>query len=126
MNATQQIVLFDLRSQEIIKERKLPKLECNGCTRCCRYDIRLTRFDDWDRYEHFGGVLHRRPNGYCVYAMKGGCRIYERRPHACRDFDCRTFVAMNTGTNLRKMPRRLRWMIREGKRRLREARSSTD
>lgn len=126
MNATQQIVLLDLRSQEIIEERKLPKLVCNGCTQCCRYNIRLTKFDDWGTYKHLGGVLKRRPDGYCTYSMQAGCSIYERRPHACRNFDCRTFVAMNRYTDLRKMHRRLRPMIREGKRRLREARSNTD
>lgn len=32
-------------------------------------------------------------NGLCPMMSTGGCRIYDRRPQTCRDYDCRIFAA---------------------------------
>jgi len=33
--------------------------------------------------------LPKRPDGACIYLGDTGCTIYEKRPQACRAFDCR-------------------------------------
>jgi hypothetical protein len=61
--------------------------------RCCSFDVTLSPQDVAE-----GGIpfdLHKpyalpRDNGRCVcMADDGGCTIYERRPGACRAYDCR-------------------------------------
>lgn len=61
--------------------------------RCCSLDVTLSAQDVAE-----GGIpfdLHQpyalpRDNGRCVcMADDGGCTIYERRPGACRAYDCR-------------------------------------
>lgn len=47
--------------------------ECGECTLCCKIP-RITGF--------------KPPNEWCRYVGKG-CTIYERRPGACRAFECR-------------------------------------
>jgi hypothetical protein len=61
--------------------------------RCCSFDVTLSAQDVAE-----GGIpfdLHEpyalpRANGRCVCMTDdGGCTIYERRPGACRAYDCR-------------------------------------
>ena len=41
-------------------------------------------------------ILDREPNGDCVYLRAGTCTIYDHRPYACREFDCRElFLGMD-------------------------------
>ena len=43
--------------------------------------------DDWDSGDR---LLVRKADGHCVYLADDltHCRIYDRRPHACRAFPC--------------------------------------
>jgi Fe-S-cluster containining protein len=61
--------------------------------RCCSFEVSLSAQDVAE-----GGIpfdLHEpyalpRANGRCVCMTDdGGCTIYERRPGACRAYDCR-------------------------------------
>lgn len=93
---------------------------CNGCTACCRGDqaveLNADHGDDPDLYgpenlaiQFFGKsgrsgvVLMRRPNGDCTFLRKGRCTIYEKRPAACRSFDCRRIRAAVTRDQRRTM-----------------------
>ena len=75
------------------------ELPCNGCTACCSASAPLDySVDDVDDYHTMrlpnGGVgTLTGAGGWCVYADPGvGCRIYERRPQFCKDYDCRKDV----------------------------------
>lgn len=80
---------------------KLGDVPCRGCTACCHTDVVLwpAEGDVLETYEHrmiplpatgeMVPALQRRPDGSCVYLGKRGCGIHERRPSACRTFDCR-------------------------------------
>lgn len=73
------------------------KVPCNGCTACCRSrstmaDLQpdeLTLFPEAVMDSEVGWVLPQRPDGSCVHLIDDRCSIYERRPLACRIFDCR-------------------------------------
>lgn len=84
---------------------------CNGCVRCCQGDaIRLLPIDDADSYltephPYVPGalMLAHKPNLDCIYLLKTGCSIHERRPLQCRTMDCRNIAANITFTQARKM-----------------------
>lgn len=98
-------------------------LECAGCVKCCQGEaVFLTVHDDPSLYDtepveilpgRFMPVdtvplqLKRRENGDCVYLGEGGCTIYERRPHICKAFDCRGYVAHMKANYTRADRRRL-------------------
>lgn len=85
------------------------KIDCAGCTKCCRGEaVYLTVHDDPSLYETvpveikpgrymptdtIALQLPHKPNGDCHYLGETGCTIYERRPHICKLFDCRMYVA---------------------------------
>jgi hypothetical protein len=48
---------------------------CGPCTMCCKSLV-------IDHFKKDAGVLCK----HCV--VKGGCKIYEKRPEVCRDFEC--------------------------------------
>lgn len=68
---------------------------CNGCTACCYHPkVDLSKDDDPTLYEtetrEDGSVcLKRTPEGACVHLGPTGCTIHDRRPRACRGYDCR-------------------------------------
>jgi hypothetical protein len=78
----------------------LPPLVCGGCTCCCRGPDRklaLHADDDPSEYrlefdEEGGPYLENQENGDCVYVTAEGCSIHERRPLACRRYDCRLLI----------------------------------
>lgn len=63
--------------------------------RCCTLSVEMSAQDleeggiAWSFDEPY--MLRREPDGYCTHIDRsgGGCVIYERRPAACREFDCR-------------------------------------
>ena len=85
----------------------MPEVPCCGCTECCRGPDRtliLTPEDIWSgKYRTNGPALANKWNGDCVYLTDQGCGIYKDRPQACREFDCRTLVAVTAAP----------WRIRE-------------
>lgn len=75
----------------------LPPLRCGGCRRCCEGDtivLRPEKGDDVTAYRTnlIDGVrVLKKKGGNCIYLGPKGCRIYDRRPHDCRKFDCRAY-----------------------------------
>ncbi|MGO4438557.1 YkgJ family cysteine cluster protein [Rhizobium sp. RAF56] len=74
------------------------RVPCGGCTGCCRSAYLFAdldaeecgRFPDAVHSDVVGGmVLPKREDGSCTYLIEGKCSIYERRPRACRVYDCR-------------------------------------
>lgn len=72
---------------------------CDGCTACCRgpgrRPLRLKRFEEHEfKTMAIDGVRYVRQSvdGTCVYSTPNGCAVYERRPSACRTFDCRDYA----------------------------------
>jgi hypothetical protein len=61
--------------------------------RCCSFDVSLSPQDLAERnipFDILRPYLLPRDNGRCVcMADDGSCSIYERRPGACRAYDCR-------------------------------------
>ena len=72
---------------------------CGTCTACCT-NVRVVLYPQLgDRPETYGldetetePVLTRRTDGSCLYLHDGTCLIYDRRPFACRQFDCRALL----------------------------------
>lgn len=81
---------------------------CGTCTRCCellapmltpdeissgRYPLSFTNpTPDQRRINPDSDIvvtLYRRPTGGCGMFIDGRCSIYDHRPQACRQFDCR-------------------------------------
>jgi hypothetical protein len=73
-------------------------VNCRSCRACCVdfAETRLLPGDSGDGldFEIRDGTrfLRRKANGECVHLQDGGCSVYERRPSACRVFDCRDFA----------------------------------
>lgn len=86
-------------------------IKCNGCTQCCRnwdstwllpskgdkledYQIEIASMPEKPGY--VGPRLAHKPNGDCIYVGENGCAIYDKRPSACRSFDCRKWFKSTT------------------------------
>lgn len=97
----------DITLTAITTDEPLVDVPCGACTLCCQ---RLTPYLTPDEIEsgqypisllqptedeltnlHIGPkvVLHRYIEGGCAMLIDGTCSIYEHRPIACRQFDCR-------------------------------------
>jgi hypothetical protein len=74
-----------------------PEIDCAAriplCgARCCSFDVTLSAQDVVEGlpFDLLQPYALPRDNGRCVcMADDGGCTIYERRPGACRAYDCR-------------------------------------
>lgn len=86
------------------KDAEVP---CGGCRACCQggenvilYPERddlgsyLTEVKVYPRTGRPSIVLRHAANGDCVYLGPDGCTIRDRRPYACRVFDCRKLAAL--------------------------------
>jgi Fe-S-cluster containining protein len=72
----------------------LPPIKCGSCRACCLGDtVKLQPGEDPTRYKTklIDGrhQLRKGKDGNCVYLGKAGCRIQDRKPLACRLYDCR-------------------------------------
>jgi Fe-S-cluster containining protein len=91
-----------------IDEGRDAEVPCAGCTACCTsgqfVDIGPDEVDTLARIPP--ALLARAPRrppghvvlghderGHCPMLVDGRCSIYERRPRACRTYDCRVFAA---------------------------------
>ena len=77
----------------------LPKLNCNGCRKCCLGDtVKLSPQDDPRRYRtrlvNGRHELAKGKDGNCIYLGKQGCTIQPRKPLPCRVYDCRVDYEM--------------------------------
>jgi hypothetical protein len=89
---------------------------CRDCTACCKSGFYIAvGKDETQTLERIPKKLLKRlpglqdlyylghdQHGHCHLLKDGLCSIYEDRPHACRTFDCRIFIA--TGIQLDKDP----------------------
>lgn len=80
---------------------------CGDCTACCRSSqFVLVEADEEDAHAHIPAellfpapgrpgdhVLGYDREGRCPMLVDDTCSIYERRPRACRAYDCRVFAA---------------------------------
>ncbi len=84
-------------------ERHIGRVACGSCKACCYHpNVEIIANDDTSRLDteiRDDGVryLKRKPDGSCVHLGPSGCEVYERRPAACRTFDCRLYSALGIG-----------------------------
>ena len=76
-----------------------PDIDCASLlhlcrARCCQFEPYLTRQDldegdlEWEIERPY--IIRKASDGYCQYLGQGGdCGCYDKRPAACREFDCR-------------------------------------
>jgi Fe-S-cluster containining protein len=99
---------MNAQTNAFLKEQaRTDPVKCRDCTACCRGDhavvIRAEWGDDPDVFGHdnlsreryhgeWSVTLARKENGDCVFLTDARCSIYDRRPAACRAFDCRRIV----------------------------------
>jgi len=87
------------------------RVPCDGCVACCQSDriaIKPHFGDDPRKYitEMFKGrlVVAHKKNGDCVYLdRENGCKIWDRRPAVCQEFDCRLIVQYIPESSLVRM-----------------------
>lgn len=91
-----------------VSEAPMEEVPCRGCTKCCEtlspmltpdevasgmYPLSLIdpTVEERQQIDGIGPViaLYRRLDGSCSMYVDGKCSIYEQRPRACRQFDCR-------------------------------------
>lgn len=89
---------------------------CRGCTACCNMDLIVLHPEMGDNpadYETMEishpltgkpciALKHTWPEG-CFYKGEKGCKIYDKRPVICREFDCRKFVKQMPKSELKGM-----------------------
>lgn len=79
----------------------LPKLVCNGCTKCCIKDRVPLYPDELDKFPHQDappsfakkGIYHilklNPKTGSCVNLGPSGCKVFPNVPRSCKTYDCR-------------------------------------
>lgn len=82
-------------------EQPIPQqVPCNGCVACCQNDRIVIKPQYGDNpkkfiteiYENRLVVAHK-SNGDCIYLdREKGCKIWNKRPAVCQEFDCRMVV----------------------------------
>lgn len=72
---------------------------CGTCNACCTCGYEVEVFADDDSSletvpssKDGARILARNADGSCSHLIDGKCSVYDRRPRACREFDCRIFV----------------------------------
>jgi hypothetical protein len=81
-------------SPQPVPWRKIKRWMCIHCGFCCsEYDVPVT-LNDEVRLRKYGNVFKRgkiglylrKKKGKCVFRGKGGCKIYDERPMACKKY----------------------------------------
>ena len=95
---------------------KLSKLDCKGCSHCCKYMTFGINWDGWRPDEKRRKVEFYKARGCVLFTSKdklvivipqrcphiiedGACGIYGNRPEGCRDYDCRLDEYLPPGGN---------------------------
>jgi Fe-S-cluster containining protein len=100
--------IINVNLTSIQNDEPVSEVDCGDCTLCCqllaplltvdeirsgKYPISLTNPSPSQIAENpqIGPLvtLYRKPEGGCGMFVDGKCSIYEERPLACRQFDCR-------------------------------------
>lgn len=117
-----QFELDETRDARLLSLRHVrADVPCGTCTLCCRvYRVPLAPWEDPADFAglvegdgHGGWRLRHGTDGACINLVEGRCTIYERRPAACRAFDCRS-ASLNPaapGGQLAEIARRGREML---------------
>lgn len=86
-------------------------VDCSKCnSQCCRtYEVSFQEGDDRSLFVHDSKgnfVLPMDESKTCKYLGKDGCTIYEHRPKACRNYDCRglAFLGLHRNETLSMAP----------------------
>lgn len=100
--------IININLTSSVSDAPIADVPCNGCIRCCElltpfltpeelssglYPISLIQpsEDAVLATPDIGPLisLYRKPDGGCSMLVDGQCTIYDIRPKACRQFDCR-------------------------------------
>jgi Fe-S-cluster containining protein len=102
---------IDIKLTAVTSEEPEEKVPCGYCTLCCQVFAPFLTPDEVSSGKYplslvngeYGPMvtLFRKPEGGCGMFVDGKCSIYEDRPKACRQFDCRK------GHGLPKVPNQL-------------------
>lgn len=99
MNVTHHVLPINLTS--VTNDEPIVEVPCNGCTVCCqklhpfltpeeitsgKYPLSLVQSNNSNDPIV---ALYKKPEGGCSMLANNKCLIYEDRPIACRQFDCR-------------------------------------
>ena len=106
MSVTYKIININLTTS--ISDEPVSDVPCRSCVRCCEllspfltpeeiasglYPLSLIQPSSGDMLvtPEVGPIvsLYRKKDGGCGMLVDGQCSIYDHRPHACRQFDCR-------------------------------------
>jgi len=106
MNVKYETININLTS--VISDEPIEDVPCGSCSLCCKtlspfltpaeigsglYPLMLIQPhpDALIDNPNIGPtvVLHRKPSGGCSMHINDKCSIYDNRPLACRQFDCR-------------------------------------
>lgn len=103
--------------------QKLGDPPCNGCTACCHQTVVMLHPEEGDDLSLYEIEILHPVHGYDLIAIKGGldgkcrylgkdgCTIHDRRPIACRSFDCRHFYWFALQNSTRQQRQKL---VKEG------------
>jgi len=100
--------IININLTSIGSNEPIEDVPCNSCSLCCErlspyltpeevasglYPLSLIQPNEHQIADNpnIGPivVLYRKKEGGCGMLIDGKCSIYEYRPHACRQFDCR-------------------------------------
>ena len=100
--------IININLTAVLSEEPIAEVPCGKCTRCCemlapfltpeeiasgKYPLSLIQssVEELRRNPHIGPMvsIYKRNGGGCGMFIDGKCSIYEDRPLACRQFDCR-------------------------------------
>lgn len=106
---TMNINTININLTSVTSDEPETNVPCNGCSLCCqlfspyltpeevssgKYPISLVnpKPEQLEKNPELGPivVMFKNKNGGCSMWKDGQCTIYEDRPKACRQFDCRT------------------------------------
>lgn len=100
--------IININLTSSISSEPIQEVPCGSCTLCCQvlspyltpeevasglYPISLIQPSAAQLFDNpeIGPIvaLYRKPEGGCSMFVDGKCSIYDHRPLACRQFDCR-------------------------------------
>lgn len=85
---------FVRKTKKVLLHQQTAVVPCGDCTACCEcgYDVDLRPGEgEGLEYVERGGIRYLKHDDAdrCFYLKDGKCSIYESRPAACREYDCR-------------------------------------
>jgi len=93
---------FQFKGITIERDVPLSDVPCGSCVDCCSKLTPYLTAEEFMSGQYAYTFMQTEPNaepvitipkaehGGCMYLVNNKCDIYNRRPKACRQFDCRT------------------------------------